>query len=83
MIVADDALRAKEALTKGGYKTKETEVLVIELENKPGALKSVTAKLLAEKIEMRSIYGAACATGCAAKIIVTTSNNEKALVALQ
>ena len=84
MIVANDTLRAKEALQKAGYKaTKENEVVVLDLENKPGALKSITAKLAAEKIDIRYTYGTACPKGCPARIILATSDNEKALVSLK
>ena len=84
MIVADDALRAGEALTKAGFKAIETkEVVVVELENKSGALKSLSAKLLDAKIDIRYVYGTTCSGGCAATIIVSTVDNEKALVILK
>ncbi len=84
MIVTDDELRAKEALVKAGYKTiKEKEVVVVELVNKPGALKGITAKLAEEKIDILYTYGTACPTGCPARLILSTSDNEKALVAIK
>ena len=67
MIVADDVLRAGEALKKAGFKAIETkEVVVVELENKPGALKSLSARLMDAKIDIRYIYGTTCSGGCAA-----------------
>lgn len=84
MFVADDTLRAKEALAKGGYgNIKENEVVVVDLENKPGALKAITAKLAAEKIDIKYAYGTACPEGCPARIILSTSDNEKALVSFK
>ena len=84
MIVAEDTLRAKEALLKGGYKAvKESEVLVLDLENKPGALKVITAKLAKDGIDIRYAYGTACPSGCPARLIIATSANEKALVSLK
>jgi hypothetical protein len=81
MIVADDALRAREALQKAGFKNvKENEVVVVDLLNKPGALKAITAKMAADKIDIRYTYGSTCPTGCPARIILATNNNEKALV---
>ena len=81
MIVADDILRAGEALKKAGFKAIETkEVVVLELENKPGALKSLSAKISDAKIDIRYIYGTTCSGGCAATLIVATNDNEKALV---
>ncbi len=84
MLVTDDNLRAADALKKKKYTSiRESEVVVIELENKPGALKSVTDKLAAGGIDIRYIYGTACAAGCTAKLVVSTSDNEKALVAFK
>lgn len=84
MLVVGDSLRAKEALEKGGYKgIKENEVLIVDLENKPGALKVITGKLASEKIDIRYIYGTACPTGCPARLILATSNNEKALISFK
>ncbi|MFA5143161.1 MAG: ACT domain-containing protein [Candidatus Omnitrophota bacterium] len=81
MIVADDILRAGDALKKAGFKAIETkEVVVVELENKPGALKSLSARISDAKIDIRYLYGTTCSGGCAATIIVSTSDNEKALV---
>ena len=81
MLVAEDVLRAGDALKKAGFKAIEMkEVVVVELENKQGALKSVTARLLDAKIDIKYIYGTACSGGCAATVIVSTVDNEKALV---
>lgn len=81
MIVADDVLRAADALKKAGFQAIETkEVVVAELENKVGALKSLSAKLMDAKIDIKYLYGSTCSGGCAATIIVSTSDNEKALV---
>ena len=81
MIVADDVLRAGEALKKAGFKDIETkEVVVVELENKPGAMKSISAKLSDAKIDIRYIYGTTCSGGCASTLVISTTDNEKALV---
>ena len=81
MLVSDDTLRAKEALQKAGYKNiKENEVIVVDLANKPGALKAITAKMADAKIDIRYTYGTACPSGCPARLILATNNNEKAIV---
>jgi len=84
MLVTEDNLRATDALVKNKYKSiKENEVLILELENKPGDLRNVTAKLSDEDIDIKYIYGTSCSAGCPAKIILSTSDNEKALVAFK
>jgi len=84
MLVAEDTLRAKEILAKSGYKSvKENEVVVVELENKPGALKGVTSKLASAKIDIKYVYGTACPVGCPARLILSTTDNEKTVVLLK
>ena len=84
MLVTGDDVRAKETLEKTGYKPiKENEVILAVLENKPGALKSITAKLASANIDIKYTYGTTCPTGCPATIVLSTSSNEKALVALK
>jgi hypothetical protein len=80
MLVTEDNLSTIDALKKAGYKSlEEKEVIVVELENKAGALKLVTTMLAAEGIDIKQVYGSVCAGGCAARLILSTSNNEKTL----
>jgi hypothetical protein len=84
LLVTEDNLRASDALKKNGYKSiTEREVIVAELENKPGALKTITFKLAEADIDLKCVYGTACAEGCPATIVLSTSDNEKALLALK
>jgi hypothetical protein len=81
MMVTDDNLRAGDALKKAGYKSvKEEEVVIVELENKAGALKLVTSNLASEGIDIKHVYGTTCPGGCPTKIVLSTSENEKALL---
>ena len=81
MLVTEDNLRAVDAIKKAGYKTvKESEVVMAELINKPGALKSFTAKLAASGIDLKYAYGTICSAGCPGRIVLSTSDNEKAVV---
>jgi len=81
MLVTEDSLRASDALRKAGYKSlEENEVVLLELENKPGALKHITAGLASEGIDIKQIYGTTCSGSCPARIVLSTNNNEKTLV---
>ncbi|MBI4706455.1 MAG: hypothetical protein HY761_00815 [Candidatus Omnitrophica bacterium] len=81
MIVTDDNLRAGDALRKAGYNSiKENEIIILELENKSGALRQITSSLAASGIDIKQVYGTACTAGCPAKIVLSTSNNEKAFL---
>lgn len=81
MLVTEDNLRAVDAIKKAGYKNvKESEVVMVELINKPGALKGFTAKLAAGGIDIRYAYGTICSAGCPGRIVLSTSDNEKVAV---
>ena len=82
-LMTDDNLRAKEALEGQGYPSEEKEVVVMELENKPGALKTITGKLAAEGIDIKHEYCTACAAGCPTRVVMATDNNQKALLTLK
>lgn len=83
-LVTADNLRTSDALKKAGYKSQEEKsVVVIDLENKIGALKLATDKLAQEKLDIKYAYGTTCASGCPATIVFSTSDNERALVALK
>jgi hypothetical protein len=84
MLITGDNLRAMDVLKKSGYgSVAESEMIVLELDNNPGALKSITKKLADKQIDIKFIYGTACSAGCPAKIILSTSDNAKALVAVK
>jgi hypothetical protein len=84
MLITDDCVRASEALQQKGYSNiKENNILEVELENKVGALKIVTGKISEAGIDIKYAYGTTCSGSCAARIIMNTTNNDKALLVLR
>lgn len=84
VLVTDKNKEAIEALHKQSYTSiEEKDVIAVELENKPGVLKQITAKLAADNIDIQKVYGTVCSKGCPALLILSTSNNAGALAALQ
>ena len=84
MLVTNDNACVAGALKKAGYSSlKEGSVVLVDLENKIGALKGATAKLAAEHIDIKYIYGAVCSAGCPSRIVISSDNNEKAIAALK
>ena len=75
-IVAE--LRAKK------YKSvSETEVVLVELSNKPGALKVVTTELGKNKIDIECLYVTSSSAGASSsRMVLSTSDNEKAMALL-
>lgn len=82
-MLTDDNLRAKDALKAKNYDVSERRVVLVELENKPGALKLVSRKLADVNIDLTYLYGSACAAGCPATVIFSSSDNDKAVVTLK
>jgi len=84
MLVADVERRAAEALTEGGYDdVSEHECILVELENKPGALKILAGKLAEADINITCTYGTICGGPCPAKIVLVTDNLQETLIVLK
>lgn len=66
------------------YKSvKEAEVVLVELSNKPGALKVVTTELGKNKIDIECLYVTSSSAGsCTSRMVISTSDNEKAMALL-
>jgi hypothetical protein len=79
-IVVNDVAKAKQMLNDSGYVYGESEVIVIQLENNPGALAAVAEKLSKAKIVIE--YSYATGNGDNALAIISTNNNKKAEKAL-
>ena len=45
--------------------------------------KTITTKLAEEGIDIKYIYGTTCPGDCPAKIVISTNNDEKALVSFK
>ncbi|MBU1087556.1 MAG: ACT domain-containing protein [Candidatus Omnitrophica bacterium] len=84
MFITDDNVSAINELTHNGYEdVRENEVIIVELENTPGALKNISERLTQNDINIAYIYCTTCMQGCPAKIILSTSDNERAFELLK
>lgn len=84
MIVVGNNAVAVDILKKAGYASlKENEVVVVDLENKPGALKEITVNLASNGVDIKQVYGTACSSGCPSRLVFSTSDNQKALEAFK
>ena len=85
LIVTNANLVIVKELKKMKYRSvKETEVLLVDLDNKPGALKVVSTEMKENKIDIRYVYLTPCT--CTAKgssrMVLQTSDNERAMAIL-
>jgi hypothetical protein len=84
MLIVDNTRKAIDALNERGFgSVEEKDVVMVELDNKPGALKNVTSLLAHKEINIRYIYATTSPDGCPVRLVMSTSDNEKAFVTLK
>lgn len=84
MLVVDNTLRASKAIKERDFGSiEEHDVILVELDNKPGALKTVTGLLALKSINIRHIYATTSLDKCPVKVIISTSDNQAALITLK
>ncbi|MFA6078946.1 MAG: ACT domain-containing protein [Candidatus Omnitrophota bacterium] len=80
LLVTQANLPIMTILKKKKYRLiKETEVIIVDLKNHPGALKVVTTELKNNKIDIKYIYVTSCSCGGSSRMILQTSNNERVM----
>lgn len=83
-LVVNNPLRAIEAINKRGFgAVEEDDVLLVELDNKPGALKTVTGLLAQKNINIQYIYATASSEASPVRVILSTSDNKAAFSTLK
>lgn len=82
-IVTADNLKIREVLEKKGCKTDEREVILLSLENRPGALLKVAEKLKEEHIDIKYIYGTTSSQGDRTNIVFSSVDNDRAVEVLK
>jgi len=81
-LVTEDNLRACDILREHGYHPVEEPVVLMEVPHKPGMLKKLTHRLGAEGVEIRNLYATASDKDTHCLMVLRTSNDAKAIVAL-
>lgn len=76
--IPDDPIKAKEILGKSGYAVIETEVLAVEVPDKPGGLASVTNLLAKEGINIEYAYASVIRLEESAIVILQVDDRERA-----
>ena len=82
-IVAEDALGALAALKSAGFRVVETDVLLVELKNTPGATGRMATRLARAGINIDYIYASAHPEGKKAYLILRTHQIGEALMTLE
>jgi len=79
IFITDNNQKSIDALIDSGYNDiDQNDVIIIELDNKPGSLKNISELLSGNGINIDYLYCTTCSSGCPAKLVLATSNNESA-----
>lgn len=81
-LVTEDNLRAMDALKLHNYHPVEKPVVQVEMLHKPGMLRVMTEKLAKEGIDINHLYASAGVRDTSSTLVIATSDNEKAIMAL-
>lgn len=76
--LTDNGSKAQSALKAAGYQVNSAEAFKVALPNKAGALDRLLRKLSAKGVNLKAVYGTACACApscdCACEIVIVAEN---------
>ncbi len=82
MFITDNYDKTTDLLAKAGYTTTTKDVVVTELEDKPGTTWNTAQTLATAGININYYYVTTSGTNNTTRVIFNTDNNEKALTLL-
>ena len=83
MFVTEDNNEAKRLLEKRNFNVAEEEVILLTIENKPGALQIVTEKIAEAGIDLVLIYGSVEKEGKFSRIVLISRDNMEAMMIIK
>ena len=83
MFVTDDNNEAKRLLTAKGYDIQEEEVILLSVDNQPGALQRVTDKIAEAGIDLTLVYGSVDESAAVNRSVVISSNNLEVMMIIK
>ncbi len=82
-IVAEDEARTLQILKSAGFRVVETDILLVELDNSPGATGKMATLLAEASINIDYIYASAHPAGKKAYLVLRTHQMDQALKVLK
>ena len=83
MFVTEDNNEAKRLLEERNFSVMEEEVILLTIENKPGALQIVTEKIAEAGIDLSLIYGSVEKEGKFSRIVIISRDNMEAMMIIK
>jgi len=82
MFVTEDNKQAKALLKTKKIDFREEEVVLVTVDNKPGALKTLTKKIADAGIDLNLLYGSVDKNSNLSRIVLVSENNDAVLMAV-
>ena len=82
MFVSENNKQAQKLLKTKKYNVREEEVVLITLDNKPGALQALSEKIATYKVDLTLLYGTVEKEGDISRLVIVSENNEAVLMAV-
>jgi len=83
MFVTEDNKKAKKLLIDKKYDVREEEVVLLNIDNKPGALHAVTQRIADCGIDLTLLYGSVERKGKKSQVVLISENNNAVLAAIK
>ncbi len=83
MFVTEDNNAARKILEDQGCQVREEEVILLSLENKPGALQTVTNRLAEAGVDLKLIYGSVDKDSKTSRLILIAESNLDAMMIIK
>lgn len=75
MFVTEDNNAARKLLEDQGCQVREEEVILLSVDNKPGALQAITDKIAEAGIDLKLIYGSVDKDSKTSRLVLIAENN--------
>jgi hypothetical protein len=82
-VITNNNSKIKNAISTKGWQVKEVDVVMVDLENKPGALSNLSATIKTKNINLKYCYGSACTSSCPCRLVLSSDNSNELLAALK
>jgi len=83
MFVTEDNKKAKKLLEEKKYDIREEEVVLVTIDNTPGALHAVTQRIADVGVDVTLVYGSVERKGKKSQVIIISENNNAVLAAVK
>jgi len=83
MFVTEDNKQAQKLLSAKNYNVREEEVILLSVDNKPGSLQKILAKIADAGVDLTLLYGSVNEKSKKSPIIMVTEDNQTALTIIK